>query len=664
MKKFLCYFIFTFLLISFYGIALNLDKVDADQYPYEGVISCDSLVIYSDSSMKNKATELVYGSRITVSNYITSKIVQIKYDSGKIGYTYTSCINNVTASTLTTDQTGFETYRNYCDTMKSKGFIESYCPYLYYLHVKHPNWVFTPNTINSTMENATNQELEKVSLQTGNPNYYIYVNGTPLVNEYASPVNYYYINSSTISSFMDPRNSLFENTIFQFLNLEKNTDAINDTALLKISGEGNLKNYLNEFKNAANVTGINALHLMARSKQEGANTVGYSATSGLFSTNNSLFGPEGKTLDGFYNFYNIGAYVDKKNGYTSSVQRGLSYAAGYIDGTSYNRPWNTPEKAVSGGGEWIGNLYVKKGQNTNFFQKFNISNYSSSSMFTHQYMTNAYAPTSESITMKNAYVAGSLIDSPFEFIIPVYQNMQELPYQAVDRSDDSTLSSITIDGSVISGFEKLRYEYEVNAVTNENYIDLNATTSNGGASVSGTGRITFTNNVANAVIKVIAEDGISTTSYTVKITKVSAINNISVDSIVSKMGVKISGSIIYGLSPGTQVSTLINNVTSNQGSASVVDSSGNSKTGNLATGDKIIIKGTSETKEFIISIKGDTSGDGVVKINDLILIQSHILGKKVLANENYLAGDTSFDGNVKINDLILVQSHILGKGNL
>ena len=54
----------------------------------------------------------------------------------------------------------------------------------------------------------------------------------------------------------------------------------------------------------------------------------------------------------------------------------------------------------------------------------------------------------------------------------------------------------------------------------------------------------------------------------------------------------------------------------------------------------------------------------MVKINDLILVQSHILGKTKLTNEKLYAADVNYDSYVKINDLILVQSYILGKISL
>lgn len=658
--------------IGTFLFSINVKLTGATEvYPFNGIINADSLVVHSDSVATSNVTELVYGSRVTVLEMNEKgNRYKIKYDGGKIGYVSSNYVINVDTNTLTTDYNGAETYRTYCDLMIGKGFVESYCPYLYYLHVKHPTWIFEPNLIESTLENASERELEKVSLQTKNSNYWYYKDGIPLVNEYSSSGNYYFVNADVISSFMDPRNSMFEKTIFQFLNLEKNTDAINENALSKIPGSGNygnLKLYYNEFMTAANTVGINALHLMARSKQEGADKIGYSATTGTFSTDKGLLNPDGRTLDGFYNFYNIGSYVQASSGYTSSIQRGLAYAAGYIDdSTTYGRPWDTPEKAVVGGGEWIGNLYVKNGQNTNYFQKFNIANYSGNPIFTHQYMTNAYAPTAESFTMNSAYNAGSLLETNFEFVIPVFQNMRDDAYQAVDKSNDSKLSSISVNGEVIPEFDKDVVEYTVNVLTAESFVEVAATLNNGGATITtGMGRADFVDGNAVVKINVLAEDGVTNTEYVINIKQVLPEVNITVNDIVNGMGVKINNDYMYGISPGTIVSTLINNVINNKGNATITDKDGNVKSGgSLVTGDKIVINGTTESKTYIIAVRGDSTGDGVVKINDLILIQSHILGTRYLEGDKFLAADVNYDGVIKINDLILVQSHILEKGSL
>ena len=139
----------------------------------------------------------------------------------------------------------------------------------------------------------------------------------------------------------------------------------------------------------------------------------------------------------------------------------MAYAAGYVnkstepDGTlSYLRPWDTQEKAIKGGAKFIAEAYTNKGQNTNYFEKFNVSTYSAYTKYTHQYMTNAYAPAGEAIKLYNAYNAGNLLNSSFNFIIPVYENMGSDAFQAINRSNDAKLSNITVDGKTITGFQK------------------------------------------------------------------------------------------------------------------------------------------------------------------------------------------------------------------
>ena len=46
-------------------------------------------------------------------------------------------------------------------------------------------------------------------------------------------------------------------------------------------------------------------------------------------------------------------------------------------------------------------------------------------MYNHQYMANITAPSSESVTTYNAYNKNGFLDLPFEFSLPIFNNMQE-----------------------------------------------------------------------------------------------------------------------------------------------------------------------------------------------------------------------------------------------
>ena len=678
MKKIIKCFLILLFGIGTILLSIKLEIINAaENYPYNGMTTGDSLVVHNKANTNSNSavTELAFGTGVKVTGK-SGNMYKITYDTNKTGYVSANYVINVDAGKRTTNVSGIETYDNYCNSLISKGFDRSYCQYLYHLHSKYPNWEFKADVLEYTLDEATAEEEGKVVLQTKNSNYWL--NGKYIEGDY------YYINQAVIASFMDPRNSLYESLIFQFLDLESSKNISNDNALKKIAGSGNLSKYFDEFEKAAVTVSINPVPIMARSEQEGANKSNYGAITGLYTTSTGRKSAQGYSLDGYYNFYNIGSYTDSNYDYT--VQRGLAYAAGFLESNScivknsngkyeysaskcgqlsYNRPWNTPEKAIIGGAEFIANDYVRKGQDTLYYQKFNVSTYSSYTDFSHQYMTNIHAPVNEGGRIYEAYKAGNLLNSKFTFIIPVYKNMSPDVSEPVDKSSNSRLSSISIDGKAISDFDAVRVEYTYNAITSANSIKVEAKTEDSKASVSGTGTYNFTSDgTVKVTLTVIAEDG-SKTVYVVDIKKVVPSESITVNDVVSKMGVKVDGSIMYGISPGTEVSTLVKTVTSNKGQASVVNSSNKSKTtGALASGDKITISGTNEKKVYTIAVRGDVNGDGAVKINDLILVQSHILNKGKLTGYKLYAGDTNYDGAVKINDLIMIQSQILGKLNL
>ena len=678
MKKIIKCFLILLFGIGTILLSIKLEIINAaENYPYNGMTTGDSLVVHNKANTNSNSavTELAFGTGVKVTGR-SGNMYKITYDTNKTGYVSANYVINVDAGKRTTNVSGIETYDNYCNSLISKGFDRSYCQYLYHLHSKYPNWEFKADVLEYTLDEATAEEEGKVVLQTKNSNYWL--NGKYIEGDY------YYINQAVIASFMDPRNSLYESLIFQFLDLESSKNISNDNALKKIAGSGNLSKYFDEFEKAAVTVSINPVHIMARSEQEGANKSNYGAITGLYTTSTGRKSAQGYSLDGYYNFYNIGSYTDSNYDYT--VQRGLAYAAGFLESNScivknsngkyeysaskcgqlsYNRPWNTPEKAIIGGAEFIANDYVRKGQDTLYYQKFNVSTYSSYTDFSHQYMTNIHAPVNEGGRIYEAYKAGNLLNSKFTFIIPVYKNMSPDVSEPVDKSSNSRLSSISIDGKAISDFDAVRVEYTYNAITSANSIKVEAKTEDSKASVSGTGTYNFTSDgTVKVTLTVTAEDG-SKTVYVVDIKKVVPSESITVNDVVSKMGVKVDGSIMYGISPGTEVSTLVKTVTSNKGQASVVNSSNKSKTtGALASGDKITISGTNEKKVYTIAVRGDVNGDGAVKINDLILVQSHILNKGKLTGYKLYAGDTNYDGAVKINDLIMIQSQILDKLNL
>lgn len=96
--------------------------------------------------------------------------------------------------------------------------------------------------------------------------------------------------------------------------------------------------------------------------------------------------------------------------------------------TSYNRPWTTPKKAIVGGAQFIGKSYISKGQSTSYLKKFNVNPDGYYSIYNHQYMSNLRAPAGEAVTTYNSLNKNSMLNNPYEFLIPVYLNMPAQAY--------------------------------------------------------------------------------------------------------------------------------------------------------------------------------------------------------------------------------------------
>ncbi|MDO4369244.1 MAG: hypothetical protein Q4C29_01760 [bacterium] len=393
----------------------------------------------------------------------------ISYYGGKKGYVATRLVESYSKVT--------KTNKTYCEQLKKAGFPESYCPYLSYLHSKYPNWVFKAEATNDTFENALRNESGKNYTQLKNKYYCVIKNGSCILRESGS---WYEAKDPYIAYLIDPRNYLNESNIFAFeaLNYEKSYQTSNTLKEVLAPSYLSSTTYINYFLNAAKSYDISPIHLASRVKQEGGTNAKYAPVSGNATvrwntitgyicspyvkiSNNSATtttsvnmrkgaGTEysilrtikkgdsvtlvstkkytgtgcsqgfykiqhGLSLKGYYNYYNIGAYGDNPQA------RSLATAAGYVD-DNYGTPWNTREKAIVYGARFIAKGYINQGQNTLFYQKFNVGP-NTKVKYTHQYMTNIIAPASEALSIYRSYKDLNLLNKAFVFRIPVYKNM-------------------------------------------------------------------------------------------------------------------------------------------------------------------------------------------------------------------------------------------------
>ena len=170
---------------------------------------------------------------------------------------------------------------------------------------------------------------------------------------------------------------------------------------------------------AAKNSKVSSYHLASRIKQEVGPFLSHSSISGKVPGYEAL-----------YNFYNIGATSSSEP--MGAIINGLKYArdgngASSETRTKYLIPWNTKERAITGGGIFIGSSYINIGQDTIYLQKFHVVDNRGGELFWHQYMTNVLAPYSESNIIYKGYVNSNLLDTDMTFVIPIYNNMPELP---------------------------------------------------------------------------------------------------------------------------------------------------------------------------------------------------------------------------------------------
>ena len=202
---------------------------------------------------------------------------------------------------------------------------------------------------------------------------------------------------------MDPRNILNDDNIFQF-------------AELKYVEGAQTKEGLNSITEGSFLEGDSISEALIQAGKN-ANVDPYFIASRLIQEQ----GRDGTTLSRgceyndtvVYNPFNINA---RGNSQEEIIQNASQYA--------YEQGWDTLEKALIGGVEFIKEGYINVGQNTLYLQKFDIVD-QDGELYVNQYMQNLLAPQSEARNMLEIYETSNTVDSAMNFIIPLYENMPE-----------------------------------------------------------------------------------------------------------------------------------------------------------------------------------------------------------------------------------------------
>lgn len=329
-----------------------------------------------------------------------------------------------------------------------KNFPASYKTSLRALHKKYPNWKFVPYKTNIKFATAVKKEaannnslienyFSKFFKSNAKGNYF------PQTKKYVAKDGGTWVsaNRNAVAYFMDPRNFLNASSIYMFESLAYDSSTQTQAgveAVLKgtfmyktnicyLTSKGkytktNTK-YSAQIIAAAKASKVNAYYIASKIRQEigGSRNAKYAGMGGSGSVSGSY-----GSYKGVYNFYNIGAFTG-----ANPVASGLKWAK---SGKSYSRPWNTPMKSINGGAQYIGAKYINCGQNTIYFERFNVNRSSSYGLYSHQYMTNVYGAAAEADLTANAYKAMGIAGLTKKFVIPVFKSMPA-------RSQSVTLGS-------------------------------------------------------------------------------------------------------------------------------------------------------------------------------------------------------------------------------
>lgn len=384
----------------------------SDQYPIRDQASYDGQVLVTvPSGQMVEIKDVFVDDNYEVWTYVSLLYGTQEYQ-GYIPRSYLACSDekfleweanygmNPSANIVSYSADGTQRYADI------EQFPASYQAALTALKQRHPNWTFVKMNTGLDWDTVIYNQL-----QGGRSLVYKTFPDYTKAGAYDDG-NWFYATEEILEYYMDPRNALTEDAVFQFEQL-----TYNETYHTEAAVETFLNNtFMNSSKNAPGTSmtyahifwaigaeegrKVSPFHLAARVYQEQGQ-----GTSGLISGTYPGY-------EGYYNYFNVGATGTTT---TQVIENGLKYAK--------DKNWYNAYYSILGGADVISANYIKRGQDTLYLQKYNVNPNGYYALYTHQYMQNISAPTSEAKSMKRLYESASSLENTFVFKIPVFENM-------------------------------------------------------------------------------------------------------------------------------------------------------------------------------------------------------------------------------------------------
>ncbi len=470
---------------------------------------------------------------------------------------------------------------------KLKSFPESYHDDLILLHAMYPNWTFTADKVPKSLKNsvADQDELFRKVVQSEYNSWRSMRKGcySWSKNKFVETDTggWYGASREVIAYYMDPRNFLNPNDIFQYMQQTFDAKSQNlagielildgsfmDATISDKSDKFNGKRFAEVILEAAKQSSVNPYVLASTIIQEQGRDGGTLSKGVTYKK---------KTV---YNFFNYGASGANEE---EVVENGKKYA--------YNNNWNTRSVAIIEGSKKYGSGYIKVGQDTYFYKNYNILNPDNLS---HQYAQNVADSLNSSRILRSAYSGEN--DLKLNFRIPVYtsypSSVSKLPSKS-QKLNNYYFDDISADGLTPS-YDRYTLEY---ALSVDGDTQISVTLPNGASLTSDdTFKLKKGENEVKLVIK-------SQTGY----------KNTYVINVDAEKECKLTLDIIKN--------------TDSQDDAKVVlgDTNGDKKvtTSDLANVRLHLLK-LIKLKDS--NLKGaDTNGDGKITTSDLANIRLHLL---------------------------------------
>ena len=122
------------------------------------------------------------------------------------------------------------------------------------------------------------------------------------------------------------------------------------------------------------------------------------------------------------------------------------------------------------------------------------------------------------------------------------------------------------------------------------------------------------------------------------------------------------------ISPSPVIGQTIDNIKESintTGTVNVYDHSDNKlQEGIIATGYKVNISLYKRNFNYTLSVSGDITGDGEIKMSDIMKVANQVLDNTTIVGDCYLnAADVTNDGEIKMSDVMKLANIVLEGGD-